>query len=217
VGEAALVHDDEVLSRADTEAAMKDGLARFYALSDGIFAVVITVMVLAFKPPAGHDFHALSGLWPDLVSYAVSYAFIAIVWLNHHATLRHAQYLTGTLALANFANLFAISFIPFATAWLAESDIASFPLTLYALVFCLVQGTYMVMMRESYSHRPGSIDRRSRKWQWYRAWIMLAVYLVSAVVTVIPPIWRLCLLASFLILYGRPDPFRRGSSNPPVA
>jgi uncharacterized membrane protein len=187
----------------------KDGLERFYALSDGIFAVVITVMVLAFKPPTGHDLPALLTLWPDLLSYAVSYAFIAVVWLNHHSTLRYAQRLTGTLALSNFTNLFAISFIPFATAWLAESEIATFPLTLYASVFFLVQGTYMVMMRESYSHQPDGIDPRSRKWQWYRAWTMLAVYFICAVVTIIPPFLRLGLLASFLVLYCRPDPFRQ--------
>lgn len=194
----------------------KDGLSRFHALSDGIFAVIITVMVLAFKPPAGHDYRALLSLWPDLVSYAVSYAFIAVVWLNHHATLRHAQRLTGTLGLANFANLFAISFIPFTTAWLAESGIATFPLTLYASVFFLVQGTYMVLMRESYSHESDAIDLRSRKWQWYRAWIMLAVFFATALVAVIPPYFRLALLASFLVLYCRPDPFQTDKPAPPI-
>lgn len=189
-----------------------DGLARFYALSDGIFAVIITVMVLAFKPPAGHDLRALLGLWPDLVSYAVSYAFIAVVWLNHHSVLRHAKRLSGTLALANFANLFAISFIPFATAWLAESELAAFPLTLYALVFLLVQGTYMVLMWESFSHIPDGGDAHSRKWQWRRAWIMLTVFLISAIVIIIPPYLRLLLLASFLILYCRPEPFQRTPS-----
>lgn len=197
-------------------AKAKDGLARFYALSDGIFAVIITVMVLAFKPPAGHDLQALLGLWPDLISYAVSYAFIAVVWLNHHATLRHAQYLTGTLALANFATLFAISFIPFTTAWLAESELATFPLTLYASVFFLVQATYMVLMRESYSHRPDSMDPRSRKRHWVRAWIMLAVFFVAALVAVIPPFLRLGLLASFLILYCRPDPFEKADLDSPA-
>ncbi|GAB2915348.1 TMEM175 family protein [Paraburkholderia jirisanensis] len=190
-----------------------DGLARFYALSDGIFAVIITIMVLAFKPPGGHDLPALMSLWPDLLSYAVSYAFVAVVWLNHHAVLRHAQRLTATLALANFANLFAISFIPFTTAWLAETELASFPLTFYALVFLLVQATYMVLMRESYSHvRTSGDDAHARHWQWVRAWIMLAVFLVAAVVVVIPPFLRLALLASFLILYCRPDPFLRARS-----
>ena len=78
-------------------AKVEDGLARFYALSDGIFAVIITVMVLAFKSPTGRDFPALLSPWPDLVSYAVSYAFIAVVWLNHHEVLRYAQRLTHLL------------------------------------------------------------------------------------------------------------------------
>ena len=193
-------------------AKVEDTLARFYALSDGIFAVIITVMVLAFKPPTGHDFRALISLWPDLISYAVSYAFIAVVWLNHHAVLRHAQHLTGTLALANFANLFAISFIPFTTAWLADSEMASFPLTFYALVFLLVQGTYMVLMWESFSHLTESSDPGARKWQWFRAWTMFGVFLVSAAGVIIPPLVRLSLLASFPILYCRPDPFRRAGS-----
>jgi uncharacterized membrane protein len=200
---------------ADTMAKAEDGLARFYALSDGIFAVIITVMVLAFKSPTGHDFPALVSLWPDLVSYAVSYAFIAVVWLNHHAVLRHAQRLTGTLALANFANLFAISFIPFTTAWLAESEMATFPLTLYALVFLLVQGTYMVLMWESFSHLPDCSDSKSRKWQWFRAWVMLVVFLISAAGVIMPSFLRLTLLASFLILYCRPDPFGRTNSTSP--
>ena len=66
-------------SLGDLMTKSKERLARFYALSDGIFAVIITVMVLAFKAPAGHDLSALISLWPDLVSYAVSYAFIAVV------------------------------------------------------------------------------------------------------------------------------------------
>ncbi|RFU49594.1 TMEM175 family protein [Paraburkholderia sp. DHOC27] len=191
------------------------GLERFYALSDGIFAVIITVMVLAFKSPDGHDFQALVKLWPDLVSYAVSYAFIAVVWLNHHAVLRHAQRLTGTLALANFANLFAISFIPFTTAWLADSELATFPLTLYAIVFFLVEGTYMILMWESYSHHQEiGAPLRARKWQWIRAWVMLSIFLICAVGVIIPPFWRLGLLASFLILYCRPDPFLRTRPTP---
>jgi uncharacterized membrane protein len=193
-------------------AKVEDGLARFYALSDGIFAVVITVMVLAFQPPTGHNFRALISLWPVLISYAVSYAFIAVVWLNHHSVLRNAQRLTCTLALANFANLFAISFIPFATDCLAESEMATFPLTLYALVFLLVQGTYMVLMWESFSHLPDGSDAQPRKWQWCRAWIMLAVFLISAAGVFMPSYLRFILLASFLILYCRPDPFQRANS-----
>jgi uncharacterized membrane protein len=65
-------------------------LDRFSALSDGIFAVIITIMVLALKTPSRNDGRVLLELWPDLVSYTVSYAFIAIVWLNHHHVFKHA-------------------------------------------------------------------------------------------------------------------------------
>jgi uncharacterized membrane protein len=191
----------------------EERLARFYALSDGIFAVVITVMVLAFKTPEGHDFRALTGLWPDFLSYAVSYAFIAVVWLNHHSVLRRAQCLTGTLALANFANLFAISFIPFTTAWLADSKMASFPLTAHALVFSVVQGTFMILMWESYSHpQADSEEPGLPRWQWIRAWIMLGIFVISASVVVLPPFVRICLLASFLVIYARPDAILKARS-----
>ena len=106
--------------------------------------------------------------------------------------------------------LFAISFIPFTTAWLAESGLATFPLTLYALVFLLVEATYMVLMWESYSHARGSLDSRSRKWLWLRAWIMLAIFLIATVADIFPAFVRLGLLASFLVLHGRPDLSRRG-------
>jgi uncharacterized membrane protein len=85
-----------------------DNLGRFSALSDGIFAVIITIMVLALKIPTRDDGRALLDLWPDLVSYVVSYAFIAVVWLNHHHVFKHATSLTGLLAWSNFA-IFSVS------------------------------------------------------------------------------------------------------------
>src|SRR5215469_12849016 len=96
--------------------APDENLGRFSALSDGIFAVIITIMVLALKIPTRYDARALLELWPDLTSYVVSYAFVAVVWLNHHHVFKHAESLTSLLAWSNFANLFWISLIPFTTA-----------------------------------------------------------------------------------------------------
>ena len=87
-------------------------LGRVAALSDGMFAVIITIMVLALRPPDRYDVHALLDLWPDITSYAVSYLFIAVVWLNHHYVFAYGRRLTDVLAWSNFANLFAISLIP---------------------------------------------------------------------------------------------------------
>ena len=183
-------------------------LDRFSALSDGIFAVIITIMVLALKIPSRNDGRALLELWPDLVSYVVSYAFIAVVWLNHHHVFKHAASLTGLLAWSNFANLFWISFIPFTTAWLASSRVASVPLTAYAIVFLLVEMTYMVLMYESFQQNPSSdaATLAGRRMQWIRAWIMLALFAFAALAIFLPSLVRMCLLGAFLILYIRPDP-----------
>jgi uncharacterized membrane protein len=183
-------------------------LGRFSALSDGIFAVIITIMVLALKIPTRNDASALLDLWPDLVSYVVSYAFIAVVWLNHHHVFKHAESLTTLLAWSNFANLFWISLIPFTTAWLASSRVASVPLTAYAIVFLLVELTYMVLMYESFRQRPASDapTRARRRMQWLRAWIMLAVFAFAALAVFLPELVRLALLGAFLVLHTQPDP-----------
>lgn len=178
-------------------------LDRFSALSDGIFAVIITIMVLALKIPTRNDARALLELWPDLVSYIVSYAFIAVVWLNHHHVFKHATSLTGLLAWSNFANLFWISFIPFTTAWLASSRVASVPLTAYAGVFLLVEITYMVLMYESLRQSPShdALTLRQRRMQWVRAWIMAGVFAFAAVAVFLPALVRMILLAAFLVLH----------------
>ncbi|WP_233839052.1 TMEM175 family protein [Paraburkholderia sp. ZP32-5] len=182
-------------------------LDRFSTLSDGIFAVIITIMVLALKIPTRNDAGALLDLWPDLVSYVVSYAFIAVVWLNHHHVFKHADSLTGLLAWSNFANLFWISFIPFTTAWLASSRVATVPLTAYATVFLLVELTYMVLMYESFRQRPSddASTLRRRRMQWIRAWIMVAVFAFAALTFFLPALVRMALLGAFLILHTQAD------------
>lgn len=181
-------------------------LARFDALSDGIFAVVITVMVLELRPPEGHGLNALLGLWPNVASYALSYLFIAVIWLNHHHVFRFGRKLTGALAWSNFANLFSISLIPFSTAWLASSRIAALPLAVYAIVFLLVEVTYIALMYETFRQAIESpTDRRAHHVHFKRAWIMVAVFTLAAIAYPVPGAIRLLLMASFLILHMHPD------------
>ena len=185
-------------------------LERVGALSDGIFAVIITVMVLELRPPAGHDVSALLELWPNATSYAISYLFIAVVWLNHHHVFRYARRLTGVLAWSNFANLFAISLIPFTTAWMASSRVAAFPVTLYAAVFLLVELTYIVLMSETLRQGVESAeDLRSHRIHFRRAWIMVAVFALAALAYPVPPAYRLGVMATFLIFHIRPDLLRQ--------
>ena len=109
---------------------------RLSTFSDGVFAVLITVLVLELRPPEVATFKALLSLWPTWLSYAVSYLFIAIVWANHHHLMHYA-------AETNFAHLFSVSLLPLSTAWMATSELAPQPVSFYAAVFFLVNATYI--------------------------------------------------------------------------
>src|SRR6185312_17118085 len=105
-------------------AATPERLAGF---SDGVFAVLITVLVLELRPPEFPTYHALLLLWPTWLAYAVSYLFIAIVWANHHYLMRYAEQTTPRLLWFNFAHLFSMSLLPLSTAWMAVSRLAPQP------------------------------------------------------------------------------------------
>jgi len=102
-------------------------LERVIMFSDAVFAVLITVLVLELRPPELPTFKALLLLWPTWLSYAVSYLFIAIVWVNHHDLLRYATEATPRLMWFNFAHLFSASLLPLSTAWMAVSELAPQP------------------------------------------------------------------------------------------
>src|SRR5690348_11998546 len=121
---------------------------RLSTFSDGVFAVLITVLVLELRPPEHPTFAALVALWPTWLSYAVSYLFIAIVWANHHYLMRYAAEATPRLLWFNFAHLFSISLLPFSTAWMAVSELAPQPVAFYAADFFLVNVTYIALIWE---------------------------------------------------------------------
>src|SRR5262245_33139244 len=121
---------------------------RLNAFSDGVFAVLITVLVLELRPPEHPTFEALLALWPSWLSYAVSYLFIAIVWMNHHYLMRYATEASPRLLWFNFAHLFSMSLLPLSTAWMAVSRLAPQPVAFYAAVFFLVNATYTCLIWE---------------------------------------------------------------------
>ena len=129
---------------------------RLSAFSDGVFAVLITVLVLDLRPPALPTFEALVSLWPMALSYAVSYLFIAIVWTNHHHLMRYATEATPHLMWFNFAHLFSVSLLPLSTAWMAVSRLAPQSVAFYAAVFCLVNATYICLIYELIDRVPAA-------------------------------------------------------------
>src|SRR5262245_10440734 len=156
--------------------------------SDGVFAIVITILVLELRPPESPMFADLLSLWPTGLGYAVSYLFLAIVWVNHHHVLRYAKATTPRLIRANFAHLFAVSLIPFSMAWIANSHFAAIPVAVYAAVFVLVNVTYIALCWEVVD-RPSIADvsPRARRTMRIRSLLTLALFAAAAVVALKSP------------------------------
>jgi uncharacterized membrane protein len=182
---------------------------RLSALSDGVFAVLITVLVLDLRPPALPTYDALILLWPTWLSYAVSYLFIAIVWTNHHYLMRYAREATPRLLWFNFAHLFSMSLLPFSTAWMAVSELAPQPVSFYAAVFFLVNATYVCLIWELVDAvKLEQVSARARRILRVRSLATLCMFGTAAIVALRYPLLGLSICICCLIVYLKPDPFR---------
>lgn len=180
---------------------------RLSTFSDGVFAVLITVLVLDLKPPQLPTFKALLLLWPTWLSYAVSYLFIAIVWTNHHYLLRYAGEATPRLLWFNFGHLFSMSLLPLATAWMAVSELAPQPVAFYAAVFFLVNVTYVGLVWELIDRGSiGKISPKARRIMRFRSMTTSCLFAVAAIVALKYPLAGLGICICCLIVYLRPEP-----------
>ena len=131
---------------------------RLLAFSDGVIAIIITIMVLELKVPHGSDWGTLATLIPVFLSYVLSFLYIAIYWNNHHHLMHTVTYVDGLILWANAHLLFWLSLIPFATGWMGENHFAPLPTAVYgvallmpALAYYLLQ---LVIMRTDGAHSP---------------------------------------------------------------
>ena len=108
---------------------------RLLAMTDGVVAIIITIMVLELKAPEGTDLHALMEEWPVFLAYAFSFGYVAIYWNNHHHYFHLVRRVNGAVLWTNFLLLFWLSLVPFATAWAGEHEFAAVPTAVYG--FCL--------------------------------------------------------------------------------
>jgi uncharacterized membrane protein len=180
---------------------------RLSAFSDGVFAILITVLVLDLRPPEQPTFKALLLLWPTWLSYAVSYLFIATVWANHHYLMRYATEATPRLLWFNFAHLFSMSLLPFSTAWMAVSELAPQPVAFYAAVFLLVNATYVLLIWELIDRDASEeVPPRVRRIMHVRSVATLCFFGIAAVVALKYPLVGLGICISCLIVYLKPEP-----------
>lgn len=177
---------------------------RLEAFSDGVIAIIITIMVLEMKVPHGEDLAALRPLFPVFVSYLLSFVFIGIYWNNHHHMLHASGKVTGPILWANLHLLFWLSLIPFTTGWMGENHFAELPTALYGVVLLMAAIAYFILQgRIIASQGSDSLLRRAvgRDWKGKLSpvlyviailiafgshWISKAIYVLVAMMWLVP-------------------------------
>lgn len=118
---------------------------RLEAFSDGVLAIIITIMVLEIKVPHGSDFASLKPLIPVVFSYALSFIYIGIYWNNHHHMMHTVKQVTGSILWANLHLLFWLSLVPFTTGWIGETHFAPGPMAVYGMVLLMAAIAYFIL------------------------------------------------------------------------
>jgi len=184
--------------------------ARLEAFSDGVIAVIITIMVLELKAPEHDALPELLKLWPSFSIYLVSFVFVAIYWINHHNLLTQARRVTPSLIWANNMLLFFLSLIPFATAYVANTRLAPLPTMVYAglqfacsLGFALVFTMVMRQRRDDAEFMTVAVARRRKNL------LSLGAYALSVVVAAVSPLGALAIFVGVAIAYVVPGLFAK--------
>lgn len=120
---------------------------RLEAFSDGVLAIIITIMVLEFKVPHGSDWKDLKELIPVFISYGLSFSYIGIYWGNHHHLLHSVKEVTSTMILANLNLLFWLSLVPFATGWMGENHFETNTVAMYGVILLLCGAAYYILQK----------------------------------------------------------------------
>ena len=182
--------------------------ARLEAFSDGVIAVIVTIMVLDLKAPEGGAIEDLIRLWPAFSIYLVSYVFMAIYWINHHSLLNLATRVTPALIWSNNVLLFCLSLIPFSTAYVANTHLAPLPTMLYGglqllcgLGYALTLSTIVYQRRNDRGFRERTRPRQRKNF------ISLGVYAVSVVVAAFSPTTALAVYLLVGVAYIAPGLF----------
>ena len=180
------------------------GKTRLEAFSDGVIAIIITIMVLELKAPHGADLQALLPIVPVFLSYVLSFTFVGIYWNNHHHMLHAAEKVSGGALWANLHLLFWLSLVPFVTAWMDENHFASAPVALYGIILLMSAVAYYVLARmlirdngpDCLLAKAFGKDRKTIASiimyvvaviaTLWNAWIAIAFYVIVAIIWFIP-------------------------------
>jgi uncharacterized membrane protein len=182
------------------------GKGRLEAFSDGVIAVIITIMVLEMKVPHGNDLAALASVLPVFLSYVLSFVYIGIYWNNHHHMLHAAQHVNGRVLWANLHLLFWLSLVPFVTGWSNETHFAALPVAIYGVVLFMAGTSYYILERVLIAHHPRNSSLAQAMGKDVKGMVSMLIYLVAIALTLLNP-WLSCgLYVLVAVMWFIPDP-----------
>jgi uncharacterized membrane protein len=184
---------------------------RLRFLSNALFALTIAVLLLQLEPPHAWTPEALIPLWPTALSYAASYIFLIIVWINYNYLLSYARSATRALIWANFAHLFSISLIPFSTAWIVGTHLAPIPVSFYAAACAFVNATYLLLCMAVDGLQSNEASLQGPRIVPLRSLMTLAFFAFAANLAIEYPTASMVLIFPTLAMYLRPETISRSS------
>jgi len=178
---------------------------RLEAFSDGVIAIIITIMVLEMKVPHGDGLHELLPLLPVFLSYVLSFVYVGIYWNNHHHMLHTCTRVTGAILWANLHLLFWLSLFPFATGWMGENHFAAVPTALYGVVLLMAAIAYYVLEQAIIRVQgPDSVLKKAVGRDW-KGKLSPVLYVVAIVATLGSPWIAEALLVAAALIWLIPD------------
>jgi uncharacterized membrane protein len=182
------------------------GKGRLEAFSDGVIAVIITIMALELKVPHGTDLAALVPLLPVFLSYVLSFIYIGIYWNNHHHMLHAVQHINGRALWANLHLLFWLSLVPFVTGWVNDNLFAAVPVSLYGVVLLMSGVSYYLLERVLIAHHGKDSPLARAMGKDYKGLTSLFIYTVAIGLAFVN-VWASCALYVLVaVMWFIPDP-----------
>lgn len=153
--------------------------SRLEAFSDGVLAIIITIMVLELKPPETTSLEGLSSIAPIFISYLVSFIYVGIYWNSHHHLFQITEVVNGKILWANLHLLFWLSLIPFTTSWIGENHIEAVPVALYGFVFLMSGISFLLLKRQILKNHEESASIHQMIGSHKKEYISLGIYVVG--------------------------------------
>jgi uncharacterized membrane protein len=179
--------------------------ARLEAFSDGVIAIIITIMVLELKVPHGADSAALRPLLPVFLTYVMSFVYIAIYWNNHHHMMHTVERINGRILWANTHLLFWLSLVPFVTGWMGENHSASLPTAVYGVVMLLAAVAYVILQYAIIAHHGRQSKLARAVGRDFKGKVSLASYVLAIVFAFVNQWISDVLYVSVALLWLIPD------------